>query len=603
MARLPVVPVRGDPALLNRLFEPLGYEVDATAFRSMRVPRLGASRYLAAHDGHGRLRDLLEHLFVLLPVLDDVSITGWVPTRWTDSSRRGEWLSATRSGSDRPAVPATRPRPDRRGLGPPDGDPGGAARGGSRTRPKRPSRARSLNAQRLETVVTVLRSGARRVLDLGCGAGSSLDAPAGPKSNVFSGRRLVPVARDGAAAIHLDEMAPGNGAGEAHPRLAHVSRPRLEGFDAAAVGRGDRAYRSALASGFERVLFGYAHPGSVIVTTPERRYNVRFDGFPSASCATATTDSSGRGRVRRLGAAVADLNGYASSCRGSARGRRVGQPTQMAVFTAMTVTSPSCRWSCWSARAGRASRLSPLGTSLPTEVLSSDFCRGLVCDDENDQAATNDAFEVLHFIAGKRLAAGQLTVVDATNVQAEVASAAGELAKRHHVLAVAIVLDVPRSVCAARNAARPDRTFGAHVVRRQHDQLRRSIRASTRRASTAFMVLTASTRSRPHIEREPLWNDRRHEHGPFDIIGDVHGCYDELGDTVRRARLRDRRGRGRGDASRRPPGGLPRRPRRSWPERRRQCCASPWGWCATAPRCVSRATTRTSCSARCGEAR
>ena len=56
---------------------------------------------------------------------------------------------------------------------------------------------------------------------------------------------------------------------------------------------------------------------------------------------------------------------------------------------------------------------------LPTEVLSSDCCRGLVSDDENNQAATNDAFEVLHFIAAKRLALGRLTVVDATNVQPE----------------------------------------------------------------------------------------------------------------------------------------------------------------------------------------
>ena len=55
----------------------------------------------------------------------------------------------------------------------------------------------------------------------------------------------------------------------------------------------------------------------------------------------------------------------------------------------------------------------------PTEVLSSDYCRGLVSDDENNQGATTDAFEVLRFIAGKRLAAGKLTVVDATNVQPE----------------------------------------------------------------------------------------------------------------------------------------------------------------------------------------
>ena len=55
----------------------------------------------------------------------------------------------------------------------------------------------------------------------------------------------------------------------------------------------------------------------------------------------------------------------------------------------------------------------------PSEVLSSDYFRGLVSDDENDQGATGDAFDVLHYVAGKRLAAGRLTVVDATNVQLE----------------------------------------------------------------------------------------------------------------------------------------------------------------------------------------
>jgi len=76
----------------------------------------------------------------------------------------------------------------------------------------------------------------------------------------------------------------------------------------------------------------------------------------------------------------------------------------------------------------------------PTEVLSSDFCRGLVSDDENAQAATKDAFEVLHFIARKRLAAGRLTVVDATNVQPEARKPLVALAREFHVLPVAIVL-------------------------------------------------------------------------------------------------------------------------------------------------------------------
>src|SRR5437588_12636975 len=90
-----------------------------------------------------------------------------------------------------------------------------------------------------------------------------------------------------------------------------------------------------------------------------------------------------------------------------------------------------------------------------TEVLSSDYCRGLVSDDENDQAATKDAFDVLHYIAGKRLAAGRLTVVDATNVQPEARRPLVALAKEHDVLPVAIVLDLPESVCTQRNVGRP----------------------------------------------------------------------------------------------------------------------------------------------------
>src|ERR687890_531653 len=92
----------------------------------------------------------------------------------------------------------------------------------------------------------------------------------------------------------------------------------------------------------------------------------------------------------------------------------------------------------------------------PTEVLSSDFCRGLVSDDENDQSATKDAFEVLHFVASKRLAAGRLTVVDATNVQPEARKPLVALAREYHVLPVAIVLNLPERLCHERNRDRPD---------------------------------------------------------------------------------------------------------------------------------------------------
>ena len=112
----------------------------------------------------------------------------------------------------------------------------------------------------------------------------------------------------------------------------------------------------------------------------------------------------------------------------------------------------------------------------PTEVLSSDFCRGLVSDDENSQAATNDAFEVLHFIAAKRLTAGKLVVVDATNVQSEARKPIIALARQYHCLPVAIVFDLPEKLCHERNRDRPDRNFGPHVIRQQSQQLRRSLR-------------------------------------------------------------------------------------------------------------------------------
>src|SRR5260370_18000092 len=111
-----------------------------------------------------------------------------------------------------------------------------------------------------------------------------------------------------------------------------------------------------------------------------------------------------------------------------------------------------------------------------TEVLSSDFCRGLVSDDENDQAATNAAFEVLHFIASKRLKAGKLTAVDATNVQVEARKPLVELAREYHCLPAAIVLNLPPKLCQERNQSRLNRTFGPHVIRQQSQQMRRSWR-------------------------------------------------------------------------------------------------------------------------------
>jgi protein phosphatase len=165
----------------------------------------------------------------------------------------------------------------------------------------------------------------------------------------------------------------------------------------------------------------------------------------------------------------------------------------------------------------------------PFEVLSSDVCRGLVSNDENDQSATKDAFETLHFVAAKRLARGLLTVVDATNVQPEARKPLVELARRYHVLPVAIVLDLPMQVCEARNRGRADRDFGPHVIRQQHTQLRRSLRGLQKEGFRHVHLLQSEAEiAAVAIERQPLWNDRRADHGPFDLIGDVHGCADEL---------------------------------------------------------------------------
>jgi protein phosphatase len=135
---------------------------------------------------------------------------------------------------------------------------------------------------------------------------------------------------------------------------------------------------------------------------------------------------------------------------------------------------------------------------LASEVLSSDFCRFLVSDDENNQAATNDAFEVLHYIAAKRLAAAKLAVVDATNVQREARKPLVDLARQYHVLPVAIVLNLPEGVCADRNRDRADRNFGPHVVRNQSQELRRSLKGLERRVSATS---TFSTRRRRLMRR------------------------------------------------------------------------------------------------------
>lgn len=111
----------------------------------------------------------------------------------------------------------------------------------------------------------------------------------------------------------------------------------------------------------------------------------------------------------------------------------------------------------------------------PTEILSSDFCRSLVSDDESNQAATKDAFEVLRFIAAKRLGAGRLTVIDATNVQHETRGFSLELARQFQTSAVAIALDLPQEVCMRQNQNRRERCVLPEIIEEQLRQLRNSL--------------------------------------------------------------------------------------------------------------------------------
>ncbi|HET9516486.1 MAG TPA: AAA family ATPase, partial [Actinoplanes sp.] len=183
----------------------------------------------------------------------------------------------------------------------------------------------------------------------------------------------------------------------------------------------------------------------------------------------------------------------------------------------------------------------------PTQVLSSDYFRALVADDENDQSASRDAFDVLHYVAGKRLKAGRLTVVDATNLQSHARAALITTAREHDVLPVAIVLDVPESVAWERTQARPDRTFGRQVLTRMSRDLRKSVHQLAREGFRKVHVLRGVAEIEAATLRfDKLFSDKTELTGPFDVIGDVHGCRAELETLLERlgyTLLRDEAGR------------------------------------------------------------
>ncbi len=166
---------------------------------------------------------------------------------------------------------------------------------------------------------------------------------------------------------------------------------------------------------------------------------------------------------------------------------------------------------------------------LETEIVSSDACRAIVSDDETDLAATGDAFDLLNYTAAIRLKRRLMTVIDATSVRREDRARLVQLARKYHALPVALVLDIDPKICHERNQNRPNRDFGEHVPRNHAKALRRGLRGLQKEGFRQVQIMKSPEEvGGLEVNREPLWTDNRTDHGPFDIIGDVHGCFDEL---------------------------------------------------------------------------
>ena len=171
---------------------------------------------------------------------------------------------------------------------------------------------------------------------------------------------------------------------------------------------------------------------------------------------------------------------------------------------------------------------------LPTEVVSSDACRSLICDDENSPEVNEEAFHVLDTIVRTRLKLGKLTVIDATNVEPVHRKKFVALAREYHVLPCAVVFKLPDSVSLERNKNRPDRNFGSRVVKRQISMMRQGLRKLKSEGFRSIHTFESESDvdAVQSVVKRRMWCDRRDEDGPFDVIGDVHGCAPELRELV-----------------------------------------------------------------------
>ena len=164
-----------------------------------------------------------------------------------------------------------------------------------------------------------------------------------------------------------------------------------------------------------------------------------------------------------------------------------------------------------------------------TEVLSSDFFRGMICDDENSQSISSEAFDLLFYAAKKRLENMKLTVIDATNLKVNARKDVLDLARDQNVHAAAIVFNLPEKLLQERNKQRPERNLPERVISNHCRDVKRCIK-DLKKEGFRFVYVINSIEQLDNVEivRTRLWNDKKDEHGPFDIIGDIHGCCDEL---------------------------------------------------------------------------
>ena len=194
-------------------------------------------------------------------------------------------------------------------------------------------------------------------------------------------------------------------------------------------------------------------------------------------------------------------------------------------MTTLHVHEPSLVVLCGPAGAGKTTLARRC--FAPTEVVSADVVRAMLCDDPSEQRINDEVFEVLHRIVEVRLKQGRLTVVDATNLEASARQPLRRLAKQSRLPTHLVVLDAPVELTRQRNAQR-DRQVSESVLRQHSQLLSRLPDALEKERWDRVDTLDASALAEVVLKRSPLPPIRFDEHGPFDIIGDVHGCLTEL---------------------------------------------------------------------------